>query len=305
MKQHALSAAFPAMTKAARAELREDLKENGQQIMIIVFEGMILDGWHRYQILTELGIEPKTKELQKGKDPVAFVRSVNMRRRNMNASQRAMAEVAISEWTPHGGHNKQVELSSTCSPSTTAEMAQAADVSTKTIQQAKTVTEESPPATVKAVIEGKRSVRSAAAEVAKIKRQKPSKDGKPEPIRDSTGYAIPEKMLPLWNRRSEVKDVLDSISHARSVLRKVMEKMKDEDTDQLYAPANVSGACAKLNDAWTTISMAMPYAVCPICQGRTPDSCKSCKGRGFVPRHTFEHAFPAELLAIREKACVK
>jgi DnaJ-class molecular chaperone len=81
--------------------------------------------------------------------------------------------------------------------------------------------------------------------------------------------------------------------------------MREGEEDILYAPANVSGAAAKLNDVWTTISMAMPYAVCPICQGRTPDSCKSCKGRGLISKHTFEHAFPAELIAVREKSCAK
>jgi hypothetical protein len=296
MKQHPLSSAFPAIPESDRAALRADLEANGQQILIVLHEGMVLDGWHRHCILIELGIEPKTKILPEGKDPRAFVRSVNMHRRHLNASQRAMAEVAISEWQPHG--RPKGEPGSPLS-STKEKMARAADVSTKTIQQAKIVAKQAPAATVKAVKDGEKSVKAAAAEVAEAKKPKPTKE-KPEVVRDATGYAIPEKILPLWNRRQEVKDIQNEIA---SVIRDV--KAIREKPDPLWQTVNMQAIEISLNNCKRDLDGATPYAVCTVCQGRSMDSCTACKGRGFISRHHYETCVPIELKAIRDKSCVK
>ena len=296
MKQHPLSSAFPAIPESDRAALRADLEANGQQILIVLHEGMVLDGWHRYCILIDLGIEPKTKILPEGKDPRAFVRSVNMHRRHLNASQRAMAEVAISEWRPHGvaRGTPGVPLGAT-----KKEMAEAAKVSPNTIKQAKTVTEQAPASTVKAVKDGEKSVKAAAAEVAEAKKPKPAKD-KPEVVRDATGYAIPDKILPLWNRRQEVKDIQNEIA---SVIRNV--KAIREKPDPLWQTVNMQAIEISLNNCKRDLDGATPYAVCTVCQGRSMDSCTACKGRGFISRHHYETCVPIELKAIRDKSCVK
>jgi hypothetical protein len=93
---------------------------------------------------------------------VAFVKSRNLHRRHITGSQRALAVVAVNVWMPNGAnqHSKGgVEPGST--PATNADMAKEADVSTKTIQQAKVVAEQATPEVVDAVRSGEMSLKAA------------------------------------------------------------------------------------------------------------------------------------------------
>jgi hypothetical protein len=134
LKQHPLSAAFPAMSADDYQALKNDIEANGQREPVIVLDGMVLDGWHRYRACAELGIKPQQFTFGGG-DPVAFVLSHNLHRRHLTASQRAAAVVACSEWAP-ASRPKKGEMVSPLSK-TNAEMAKAANVSDRTIKDAK------------------------------------------------------------------------------------------------------------------------------------------------------------------------
>lgn len=133
MKQHPLSAAFPAMLESEFLELVEDIRKHGQRDPIMIHEGMVLDGWHRYRACSALGIEPKTFSLGDG-DPVAFVESVNLHRRHLSASQRAMAVVTLKQWAPAGKPNVAAAAALHV---TNEQMAREAKVSPRTIRDAK------------------------------------------------------------------------------------------------------------------------------------------------------------------------
>lgn len=135
LKQHPLSAAFPAMGAEDFAALVQDIKANGQREPVIVFEGMVLDGWHRYSACVNLGIEAERFTFGEGKDPVSFVLSQNLHRRHLSASQRAAAVVACTEWAPPH-RAKKGEMVSPLSK-TNADMAKVAQVSDRTIKDAK------------------------------------------------------------------------------------------------------------------------------------------------------------------------
>ena len=135
MEQHQLSAAFPAMSAMELADLTNDIRHNGQRYPIVILDGMILDGWHRYQACLTLGIEPTSILLADGLDPVVFVQSVNLKRRNLDASQRAAAVTACNAWA-RAGNQPKGEVAAPLA--TVAEMAKTAGVSERTIQQAKT-----------------------------------------------------------------------------------------------------------------------------------------------------------------------
>lgn len=66
-----------------------DIRINGQQEPIVLYEGKILDGRNRYLACLELGLKPKTTEY-KGDDPLAYVLSTNLHRRHLTKSQRAV-----------------------------------------------------------------------------------------------------------------------------------------------------------------------------------------------------------------------
>ena len=137
LTQHPLSAAFPAMSADDFAALKDDIERNGQREPVIVFEGMVLDGWHRYRACTDLGIKAQQFTFPEGKDPVAFVLSQNLHRRHLTASQRAAAVVSCAEWQPPNVKKTgRVEPSSTHAK-TNAEMAKVAQVTPRTITDAK------------------------------------------------------------------------------------------------------------------------------------------------------------------------
>ena len=98
MNQHPLSAAFPAMDPRDLEILQADIQAHGLRHPIVIYGGMILDGWHRFQACTNLGIPPTSQPLGEGVDPVAYVQSVNLHRRHLTGSQRAAAVVACSAW---------------------------------------------------------------------------------------------------------------------------------------------------------------------------------------------------------------
>ncbi len=185
LTQHPLSAAFPAMTPAEFTDLTRDIRINGQRHAIVLFEGMILDGWHRWQACTALSIKPKFIELHAGVDPVAYVQSLNLHRRHLTGSQRAAAVVACSEWSKSGDnqHSGGGEVASP--PRTNDDMAKAADVSKKTIKQAKRAQE---AGLGEAVRDGKVTA-ERAAELAKLPESErqaaletpPAPKPKPEP----------------------------------------------------------------------------------------------------------------------------
>lgn len=67
----------------------EDVEERGVIVPITLFEGKVLDGWHRYRAARK--IECSFKEIEyKGKDPAGYIASVNVLRRKLGSLQRAM-----------------------------------------------------------------------------------------------------------------------------------------------------------------------------------------------------------------------
>lgn len=72
-----------------------DIGKRGQRAPIIIFEDKILDGWHRYRACTRLGITPKT-EVYDGDDPSGLVIALNVLRRKLGATQRALAGARLN-----------------------------------------------------------------------------------------------------------------------------------------------------------------------------------------------------------------
>jgi len=96
---HPLAEIFPPMAEGPFGKLKQDIYANGLREPIIIYKGMILDGRGRSRACVELGIEPTFREYE-GNDPLGFVISMNVHRRHLNESQRAMiaAKLANPQW---------------------------------------------------------------------------------------------------------------------------------------------------------------------------------------------------------------
>lgn len=89
----------PRLDKDQTKSLKNSMNEDGQQIKIIVNpEGIILDGYTRFSICTELGLEPKyvIKKFPSLKKEKEFVVSANLNRRQLTLFERG--EVLFSWW---------------------------------------------------------------------------------------------------------------------------------------------------------------------------------------------------------------
>ena len=89
MEPHKLANLFPMMTSEELYEMGKDIATNGQIDPIVVYEGKILDGRNRFQACQRAGVEPRVEEYN-GTDPLAYVISLNLKRRHLTESQKAM-----------------------------------------------------------------------------------------------------------------------------------------------------------------------------------------------------------------------
>ena len=206
--QHPLSAAFPSMPETDLQALAQDIKENGLHSPIVLYQGKVLDGWHRKQACERASVNVRAIEY-KGKNPVAFVKSHNWHRRHMTESQKAMTQVRLSEWR-EPGRAKSVSDSKdkekNCAtvaylPPSTEEMAKDAGVSPRLIVDAKMVEKNGTDILKTAVLEGEISATKAAAVAKKPKAQqakalKEAKEPKPK-------KAKPAKPVDEWKAKHD------------------------------------------------------------------------------------------------------
>lgn len=84
---------YPLLSEDELKALAADIDSNGQRQPISLYQGDILDGRNRYLAITrhcKPGIEPKFEDVEPV-SPIAFVISLNEKRRHLNDSQRSMA----------------------------------------------------------------------------------------------------------------------------------------------------------------------------------------------------------------------
>ena len=98
---HDVAAIFPLLAGEDYDQLVEDIRHNGLLEPIWTFQGQIVDGRNRWRACRDAGVEPKFREWRGEGSLVEFVVSLNLHRRHMTSSQRAMsaldAEALLAE----------------------------------------------------------------------------------------------------------------------------------------------------------------------------------------------------------------
>jgi DNA modification methylase len=95
MKLHPACTIFPKLNDDELRELAEDIKANGLQNPIVLFDGKILDGRNRFAACKLAGVKPRFVKWEGTGSPVAWVISQNLVRRHLTASQRAIVALDI------------------------------------------------------------------------------------------------------------------------------------------------------------------------------------------------------------------
>lgn len=156
MQTHVAADIFPMMSGAEFDALVADIRDNGQREPIIVHDGLILDGRNRARACEQLGVEPITAEWDRKGTPEAFVVSMNLHRRHLNESQRAMIAKRLA--TLKHGDNQHAQI---CASSQN-DAADLLKVSRRAVQHAGVVQAKAAPELAAAVDRGEIAVSTAA-----------------------------------------------------------------------------------------------------------------------------------------------
>lgn len=98
MKRHRFNI-FPEMHPDDYNRLKSDMVKNGYDstMPIMLYQGDIIDGWNRFNVCCELGIEPVTADYKgSDSDAIEYIMRTN-KRRNLNSSQWACIATEAEE----------------------------------------------------------------------------------------------------------------------------------------------------------------------------------------------------------------
>jgi hypothetical protein len=161
---HPIADVFPLMQGRRFEALVEDIRANGLLHPIVIHQQKILDGRNRWRACQEAGVAIKTEEYT-GTDPVRFVVTVNLARRHLSASQRAMVAARIA--TLKVGRPKKTQICAISMELAAAHL----DVSERSVDSARVVLSSEDEKLVAAVDDDEISVSAAASKVQTTRRR--------------------------------------------------------------------------------------------------------------------------------------
>ena len=234
LEQHELSAKFSRMSPEALEAMAEDIKLNGLQHSILLYEGKVLDGWNRYEACLKAGVNPRTT-IFRGKDPAAIVISENLHRRHdMTPGQRALMVVEIRAWARTGKPAK----GATVAPLQTVEkMAEEAGTGERVVQQAKVVEANGTDEVKDAVKGGEIAINKAAAVAKKPKREQAKALAEAKEKKPKKPKAAKPK-----NEDGSIKELLAQsdedakrIAALEALVKSLKQSDKDKEIEKLHA----------------------------------------------------------------------
>jgi hypothetical protein len=183
---HPMADLFPVMSPKDLAAFTADIRAHGVREPIWLYEGKILEGRHRYQACVALGRECPTREYT-GDDPLGFVVSMNLHRRHLKTSQRAMVAAKLA--TMRQGERTDLAPSAHSQKVSQADAAALLHVSPRSVAEAMRLLREASPHQVAAVEAGQRTLHRVAQDLP------------PRPSRHPASTTRPKQAGARWHER--------------------------------------------------------------------------------------------------------
>lgn len=154
---HSAAMIFPEMSDVEWNSLCVDIRDNGLREPIVVYNGQVIDGRNRLRACRWLGVEPKFREYE-GEEAglIPYVLSLNLHRRHLSESQRAMVAAKLETMKP-GRPTKDANLH--VSRDAAASML---SVSERSVASAKRIATKAEPEVTRAVEAGRMTLNEAS-----------------------------------------------------------------------------------------------------------------------------------------------
>jgi hypothetical protein len=217
MQFHEIANIFPTMLGDDFTALVEDIRAHGLRESIKLFEGKILDGRNRYRACAEAGIEPRFEQFS-GCDPLAYVLSLNLERRHLSPSQRAMVAAKLANMRQ--GERTDLEPSANLRKVSQSDAAKLLNVSERSVSSAKAVCDQAVPELIKKVEQGDISVSKAAGI-----HNKPTVTG-PRLWATVDGMPAPSWLV------NEIEAAGDHLAHATKMMLRLNPKMSESERNK-------------------------------------------------------------------------
>lgn len=273
---------------------------------------IVADGMHRIMAMKATGIKGRQFDVRKGtfQDCLAFALTANLHHglRRTNADKRTSVETTLCEF-PEASNGKISEIAAvgeTLVSEVRSALEKRGSISPAAKRKGRDGRETSVPLSPSSTPRNGGSTISKPQQNDEKDHSSPvpegsSNAGKNSPKAaaikaDDTGYPLTEKCLKIWDRRDEVQELLTGLVRIKSVIEKAFKEK-----DPLFCAEVNNSVIADLERAYGGIKVALPYAVCPKCNGRNIEECTVCRGRGVVSKYFYDVKIKPELKALRKK----
>jgi hypothetical protein len=287
MKWHPYAENYPLLQGKEYEAFQQDIATCGVheavKYRLVKGEKEYLDGRNRARVCEDLKIECPEEYVEVADDQVeAFIDSLNLHRRHLTKEQR---RARVDALRAKGESLRDIADKLHVHHSTVAQ-----DVTD--IEDTSGVGNPTPEAVLGR--DGKKyKARTAARRSGKPAPKKTptpavEADGETEPLLDSLDMPVPPGLVPVFRKAHDFQDIVNQLN---SINRQLGDLHKHAAGDRL----NLQAAQIDLNNLKEDVSGAMPYAVCPVCNGiaKTRKANCNCKQRGWLDKTSY-YALPKE-----------
>lgn len=235
-ERHPLSACFGDMDADEFQALKNDIEAHGQHEPVLLFDGAVLDGWHRYLAVTQLGMKVQTFTFDGTfEEAQERVISSNDKRRHRTVAQRAQAIVAVTACRPVGRPKKNSAPGAELPPqpkNTAKAIAAKHGIGERSVERARII---EAAGLGPAVIDGSFSAKEAEAIATGKVEKKPKKTTLPPAPAPERGQTLPppaEAPAP-----SDDFDPVAELERAHAEIQKLTAEIQAAEADDLKKEA--------------------------------------------------------------------